>query len=525
MALLSECLAPPFIGRIGVQRHLLAAIAAVAVADQLFYDAPIGLSLVLAFAALAILTLLANPILWSWNSSRITAGLVLTAALVPGLENPGALSLIFAISGTAIFCLLVHGHLPDGGRTGTLRVVTLLCTGPFRLFADLAMLRRACARASKAANQVPWSVWFVPLVLGAVFFTLFVSANPLIENWFQDIDIDLLVPDPVRLLIWLMAIVFVWPFIRVRVRRVAMFKRPKGTAAPDAAQLGPPAIADRKPTANLFGPASILRSLFLFNAMFAVQTILDLTYLWGGVTLPEGMNYAIYAHRGAYPLIATALLAAGFVLAAMRPGSETEGMPLVRRLVYLWTGQNVLLVISAILRLNLYVEIYSLTMLRIAALIWMMLVALGLTLIVMRIALGRSNRWLISLNAAALAATLYVCSFVNFPHLIASYNVDHCRELSGKGVALDRRYVLRLGPQAIPALDAYAEAITSRNHSAPLRFMPDIERLATQHDRQMADWRGWSFRGWRLTRYLRDRRSKSSFKDTYGAWSYRRNPF
>ena len=56
----------------------------------------------------------------------------------------------------------------------------------------------------------------------------------------------------------------------------------------------------------------------MFNALFAVQTVLDLAYLWGGVRLPDGMTYADYAHRGAYPLIATALLAAAFVLAAMR---------------------------------------------------------------------------------------------------------------------------------------------------------------------------------------------------------------
>ena len=51
---------------------------------------------------------------------------------------------------------------------------------------------------------------------------------------------------------------------------------------------------------------------------------MDFVYLWGGKTLPDGMSYAEYAHRGAYPLIATALLAGAFVLVALRPGSETE---------------------------------------------------------------------------------------------------------------------------------------------------------------------------------------------------------
>jgi len=38
--------------------------------------------------------------------------------------------------------------------------------------------------------------------------------------------------------------------------------------------------------------------------LFAIQTVLDIQYLWRGAALPDGMSYATYAHRGAYPLIA-----------------------------------------------------------------------------------------------------------------------------------------------------------------------------------------------------------------------------
>ena len=75
------------------------------------------------------------------------------------------------------------------------------------------------------------------------------------------------------------------------------------------------------------------RSLILFNALFALQSGLDLVYLWGGASLPDGMSHAEYAHRGAYPLIVTALLAAGFVLIAMRPGGPAEQSRLIRPLV------------------------------------------------------------------------------------------------------------------------------------------------------------------------------------------------
>ena len=95
----------------------------------------------------------------------------------------------------------------------------------------------------------------------------------------------------------------------------------------------------------------------------------------------------------------------------------------MRALVFLWVGQNVLLVVSSILRLDLYVETYLLTYWRVAAFIWMLIVAVGLILIVVRIVTYRSNAWLISANLAVLALTIYVCSFVNFADLVASYNV------------------------------------------------------------------------------------------------------
>ena len=250
----------------------------------------------------------------------------------------------------------------------------------------------------------------------------------------------------------------------------------------------------------MWGPAAILRSLLLFNLLFAVQTVLDLVYLWGGVALPDGMTYATYAHRGAYPLIVTALLAAGFVLVAIKPGGDEERRPVLRALVFLWIAQNVMLVVSSILRLDLYVQVYSLTYWRLAAFVWMLLVATGLVLIVARIAFNRSNRWLVRSNLAALALTCYVCAFINFRSVIANYNVDHCYEMSGAGQGLDFSYLASLGPQALPAIDRYMSRRSTIFGVRMLTMRRDM--LVKEHHDELDSWRAWSFRGWRLQRYL-----------------------
>ena len=242
------------------------------------------------------------------------------------------------------------------------------------------------------------------------------------------------------------------------------------------------------------------RSLILFNALFALQSGLDLVYLWGGAALPDGMTYAQYAHRGAYPLIATALLAAGFVLIAMRPGGPAERSRLIRPLVLAWIGQNVLLVISSIFRLDLYVAAFSLTYLRLAAFIWMGLVAAGLLLILIQIMWRKPVSWLVGANAATLALVLYGCCFINAPRIIAAYNVAHSREAAGAGPSLDVNYLRSLGPQALPALEPRLPQIPALQSTvADLRSGRDV---CPNAQRRLENWRAWGFRTWRLQRYL-----------------------
>ena len=132
------------------------------------------------------------------------------------------------------------------------------------------------------------------------------------------------------------------------------------------------------------------------------------------------------------------------------------------------------------------------------------LVAWGLLLILARIVLNRSNDWLIRANLITLTAALYICSLVNFAAIIADYNVGHSREAAGKGVWIDMNYLFSLGPQALPAID---RAIALRGFDPTLVSRRGC--LVEQQRREMAAWRSWGFRNWRLQHTL-DAQQKSS---------------
>jgi Domain of unknown function (DUF4153) len=155
-------------------------------------------------------------------------------------------------------------------------------------------------------------------------------------------------------------------------------------------------------------------------------------------------------------------------------------------------------VVSSILRLDLYVAAYSLTYLRLAAFIWMALVAAGLLLMLIQIMLKKPNSWLVTANAATLALVLYGCCFLNAPWVVASYNVEHCREVGGTGPNLDLKYLFSLGPQVLPALEPYVEGFRSDQDISALRMRP-------------GNWRVWGFRAWRLERYLSNNPYTSSY--------------
>jgi uncharacterized protein DUF4153 len=470
---------------------LALALGLAACADWLFWSQRIGLSFVLFAVALFASSWLGNFAGFE-RRRAVVAAVVLLAGLIPAVEELNTLSFFLAVAALGVSVAILTN--PDFSRLadGLRAFLDLFLIGPFRLIGDV--IRMANVRALTSG----FALWFVPLLFSVIFVALFASANPLIELWIRELNpgdatsqINL-----ARTLFWAFVLSTVWPFVHVRWRK----RKERAAAVP----LPVVEAAGASDLSSLFSAETILRSLILFNILFAMQTVLDLVYLWGNAKLPDGISYGDYAHRGAYPLIVTALLAAGFVLAAMRPGGPVEKSAVIRPLVYLWVGQNVMLVVSSMLRLYRYMEIYLLTGWRIAALVWMLLVAIGLVLIVARIILKQSNGWLVRMNLISLTATLYLCGLINFDAMIADYNVTHSKEALGKGVNLDINYLYSLGPQALPALER-ALLLPGTSYPACGR-----NRLLSIQVADMASWRSWGFRSWRLQRYLDARQDKPS---------------
>lgn len=449
------------------------AVAAVLVGmgDWLFwYGGGVGSNLGVFALVWVGMTLSLTPVIRRDRRSWIAAAgaLLLT---VPLADSPSLLAFALFWTALTMAVLLPRAAGFDHAGRWALRLAVHSVTsiiGPWR---DLLRLRGRAGRGMQVQRILP--LLPLPLLGGAVFLALFAAANPMIGNAFTGIPAPQLdIGAVARFTFWMSLLIMVWATLRPR-------KAPIHAALPSAVSMSSlPGVT----------VGSVTLALLTFNALFALQNGLDIAFLWSGAPLPEGMTLAAYAHRGAYPLIATALLAGLFVLVALRPGSDTAAVPAIRRLVVLWIAQNVFLVASSILRTLYYIDAYSLTRLRIAALIWMVLVAVGLVLIVWRMLNGRSAAWLINTNVGAALIVLTGCTMVDLGSVAAAWNVRHAREAGGKGAALDLCYLGRLGSSSLTSLVAL-----ERSHDLEPGF---AARLAWVRSGVLAETEASQAEGW-----------------------------
>ncbi len=455
---------------------MLALVLLVCLADLSFWRVESGLSIAVFCLALSVAMLFFRPGGATIREWMLALGFAVLCNL-PVIEQVQGLSIVFSFAGLLILLAWVAaGRVPGLGHTAR-ALVWACCDGIAAM--PVQTIRAARANHGGVGYQGLLRSALLPAGIGLVFAALFVNANPIFGGVLNDLTAFgwLSIDGVLRILFWGFVACLIWPYLNAQgVNGVEPF---------GAARFRTPTLPAT--LTELVNARSVTLSLILFNILFLGQTLSDLGVLLGTVGLPEGVTYAQYAHSGVYPLMAAALLAGLF---AMATRSMVQDNRTLRWMVYAWLAQTLFLVMTAALRMMLYVQVYSLTYLRVAVFIWLAVVLIGLVLVIVQIAERRSTGWLIRSTFGVGIVTLYVCCFVNFAHLIVSYNLNADIPLS----RLDLAYLCGLGEQAIPAMmdqgQVMDEVVCGTGGRPAIRFDP------------IETWQEWGFRRWRLQSYL-----------------------
>ncbi|MEV4654466.1 DUF4173 domain-containing protein [Micromonospora sp. NPDC049301] len=201
--------------------------------------------------------------------------------------------------------------------------------------------------------------------------------------------------------------------------------------------------------------------LALLDALFAAFVLVQLTVFFGGaghVLRTAGLTYAQYARGGFWQLLAvTALTLLVIAIAARRaPRATRADRLLVRALLGTLTVLSLVVVASALYRMQVYADAYGATRLRLVVAtveLW-----LGLLFVLVGVAVVRLRaEWLPRLVIGTAVLALLGLALVNPDRLIADRNVDRYLE-TGR---LDVGYLSRLSADAVPALDRLPEPLRS----------------------------------------------------------------
>ncbi|HET7187623.1 MAG TPA: DUF4173 domain-containing protein [Gemmatimonadaceae bacterium] len=260
------------------------------------------------------------------------------------------------------------------------------------------------------------------------------------------------------------------------------------------------------------GQLDITAALGTLNALFALYVVTQLGWFFGGERFLQartGLTAAEYARRGFFEMVWVVVLVLPLLLvtrAALRPGRD-----LARRhsmLALPMVGLLGVMIVSAMLRMRLYVHYYGLTLERFYPLVFMGWLAIVLAWLALTVLRGRGRMFV----AGAVVSALVILASLNVvvpDLLVARVNVARASEPArSTEPAIDLPHLATLGAEAVPlSVSAVLGTPTAPTDSAAalreahdrcraasvlLRRWGPAGRVVASREASAAPWRMWN---------------------------------
>ncbi|UCG87009.1 MAG: DUF4173 domain-containing protein [Gemmatimonadota bacterium] len=254
-----------------------------------------------------------------------------------------------------------------------------------------------------------------------------------------------------------------------------------------------------EPKSPALGMVEIGIALGTTTLIFTIFVTIQIQYLFGGEQLVQdslGLSYAEYARRGFFETVTAAALIVPVLLVAdwMLDTSSHKNRQSFAALATVLLLLIAVVLLSALKRMQLYVEVYGLTEDRLYAtafLVWIAFVLAWLAITVLR---GRYHRFAYGTVVSGLLVVAAL-NILNPAAVIARTNLGRAQS----GHSLDVPHLAMLGADAAPTILSRFPILTEADRCTVAAVMAE-QRWASQR----ADWRTWNLARHRARRMLRD---------------------
>jgi hypothetical protein len=196
-------------------------------------------------------------------------------------------------------------------------------------------------------------------------------------------------------------------------------------------------------------------SLILLNVLLLAINYIDIKYVWFGFTYSANVNLKDIVHEGTGLLIFSIVLAVAVVLFFFRGNLNFyKKNKWLRYCAYGWIFQNVILVISVLLRDYYYIHHTGLAYKRIGVLFFLAMVLFGLITVFIKIHQQKTAYYLWRVNGWFAICLLVVSSCIHWDEEMAAYNLS-----KKESIPVDVKFLLTLSDKTLPLLQANTDVL------------------------------------------------------------------
>jgi len=246
-----------------------------------------------------------------------------------------------------------------------------------------------------------------------------------------------------------------------------------------------------------FDPVILLTLLVLINAIYAVFSIIQFAYLFGGSSfvLPSSYTYAEYARRGFFELVIVSVINFGILLFGITfvKKDNKRIFAAIKAFLTLLVIFTFILLVSAFYRMLVYEQAYGFTYLRIFVQTFMIM--LFFLFIINIIYIWYPNLPIIKSYFIISLAIYIIMNFANVDVIIAKSNINRYFETG----QIDMVYLKGLSYDAVPEMQRLLISVKNSSDSEEKQIAGEIIEYFNERKLDLEDQKSWQ--SFNISRY------------------------